>query len=204
MSLACNSVSLSLGVLRVHGADALTFLQGQVSNDVMRLTPSQALLAGYHNPQGRVIALLRLVQLAPADVLAILPRELAPAVAARLAKFILRAKVQVSDASAQWSVTGLLGGNAVTAAGEGWPQTPDGAARRGESIAVRLAGVTPRGLLPRPGAPPPPARHGSACRSLPGSHRSTRAPRRSSSPRCSTSMRSAPSTSTRAAIPARK
>src|ERR1700733_487594 len=152
MSLACNSVSLSLGVLRVHGADALTFLQGQVSNDVMRLTPSQALLAGYHNPQGRVIALLRLVQLAPADVLAILPRELAPAVAARLAKFILRAKVQVSDASAQWSVTGLLGGNAVTAAGEGWPQTPDGAARRGESIAVRLAGDTPRWLLVAPAA----------------------------------------------------
>jgi tRNA-modifying protein YgfZ len=155
MSLACNSVSLPLGVLRVHGADALTFLQGQVSNDVTRLTPSQALLAGYHNPQGRVIALLRLVQLGPADVLAILPRELAPGVAARLAKFILRAKARVTDACAEWTVTGLVASNAAAAAAsDGWPQTPDGAARRGESVAVRLTGDTPRWLLVAPAAQP--------------------------------------------------
>src|ERR1700728_647899 len=108
MSLACNSVSLSLGVLRVHGVDALTFLQGQVSNDVMRLTASQALLAGYHNPQGRVIALLRLVQLAPGEVLAVLPRELIGTVASRLAKFVLRARVQLVDESAHWQLGGVI------------------------------------------------------------------------------------------------
>ena len=73
-----NSVSLgSLGVLRARGADVVSFLQGQLSNDVALLGPERSLLAGYHNPQGRVIALLRLVQLAPDDLLAILPRELA-------------------------------------------------------------------------------------------------------------------------------
>jgi hypothetical protein len=43
-----------------------------------------SLLAGYHNPQGRAIALLRLVQLGADDVLAVLPRELVSVVAARL------------------------------------------------------------------------------------------------------------------------
>src|SRR2546421_9900933 len=109
MSSEWNSVPLdSLGVLRVRGADVVSFLQGQVSNDVALLGPGRSLLAGYHNPQGRVIALLRLVQAAADDVLAILPRELAAPTASRLAKFILRAKVSVADESAGWRVTGVV------------------------------------------------------------------------------------------------
>ena len=96
-----------LGAVRIAGADALSFLQGQLSNDVTRLGPEQALLAGYHNPQGRVIALLRLVWLADGELLAVLPRELAEPVAQRLAKYVLRAKVTVSDASQAWCISGL-------------------------------------------------------------------------------------------------
>src|ERR1700686_2837302 len=66
MSTEWNSVSLdSLGVLRVRGADLVSFLQGQLSNDVALLGPERSLLAGYHNPQGRVIAVLRLIQAVP-------------------------------------------------------------------------------------------------------------------------------------------
>jgi len=157
MSLAPTSIPLPLGVLHVRGADAIAFLQGQVSNDVAQLSSAQALLAGYHNPQGRVIALLRLVQPSPGEVLAVLPRELATPVAARLAKFILRAKVTVTDASPQWAVTGLVG----TAAAPSGPRpadagtgAPDGAARLGESLAVRLGGEPGRWLLITPTAQP--------------------------------------------------
>jgi folate-binding protein YgfZ len=109
MSNEWNLIELDdLGVLRLRGPDAVRFLQGQVSNDVERLTPERSLLAGYHNPQGRAIALLRLVQLAPDDLLAILPRELAATVASRLGKFVLRAKVKISEESAAWRVTGLV------------------------------------------------------------------------------------------------
>src|SRR6202023_3290576 len=101
MSSEWNSVSLdSLGVLRARGADVVSFLQGQLSNDVALLAPERSLLAGYHNPQGRVIALLRLIQAAPDEVLAILPRELAAAVASRLAQFVLRAEGEVGEESA--------------------------------------------------------------------------------------------------------
>ena len=109
MSTNWNLVSLGdLGVLRFRGADAVRFLQGQVSNDVERLSAERSQLAGYHNPQGRAIALLRLVQLAPDDVVAVLPRELIATVAGRLGKFVLRAKVKIADDSAEWRVEGLV------------------------------------------------------------------------------------------------
>jgi tRNA-modifying protein YgfZ len=87
-----------LGAVRVHGPDALAFLQGQLSNDVMQLSAAQPMLAGLHNPQGRAIAVLRLFLAAPDEVLAVLPRELVTAVITRLSKFVLRSKVKLSEA----------------------------------------------------------------------------------------------------------
>lgn len=109
MSTDWNLIELSdLGLVRLRGPDAVTFMQGQVSNDVARLTPERGQLAGYHNPQGRAIAVLRLVQLESDDLLAILPRELAAGVASRLSKFVLRAKVKITDESAAWRIAGLV------------------------------------------------------------------------------------------------
>jgi len=90
-----------LGGIRALGPDAVKFLQGQVSNDVALLRPGESQLAGLHNAQGRVIALLRLVLIGPDEVLAILPRELAAPAAARLSKYTLRAKVKITDVSGE-------------------------------------------------------------------------------------------------------
>ena len=151
----CSLVSLSsLGVLRVHGADALSFLQGQLSNDVTLLTQPRALLAGYHNPQGRVIALLRLVQLAPGEVLAVLPRELIGTVASRLTKFVLRARVQLVDESAQWQLGGVIA--AARSAGNALPAEINGTAVIAGTVAVRLAAEPARWLLLTPVTQKPP------------------------------------------------
>jgi folate-binding protein YgfZ len=91
----------ALGAIRALGPDAVKFLQGQVSNDVALLRPGESQLAGLHNPQGRVIALLQLVMITPDEVLAILPRELAAPATARLSKYTLRAKVKITDASSE-------------------------------------------------------------------------------------------------------
>jgi tRNA-modifying protein YgfZ len=100
---------LGLGILRARGADASSFLQGQLSNDMTRLETGRLQLSGYHTPQGRAIALLRLTPLAPDDVLAILPRELVPLVVTRLKRYVLRAKVQLADESPQWTILGYQG-----------------------------------------------------------------------------------------------
>ena len=89
-----------LGLIQVRGADAVAFLQGQLSNDLGQLAPGKPLLAGYHNPQGRAIALLWLLQRAPDDILALLPPVLAAPVATRLSRFVLRSKAKVSAESA--------------------------------------------------------------------------------------------------------
>jgi tRNA-modifying protein YgfZ len=115
-----------LGVLRFRGPEAVKFLQGQVSNDVDRLSAEQSQLTGYHNPQGRVIALLRLVHLAPEDVLALLPRELASPVAARLTKFVLRTKVKIANESASWRIAGLVAPSGATEPGSGSAQSTPG------------------------------------------------------------------------------
>jgi folate-binding protein YgfZ len=156
MSAQWNLVPLeSLGALRIGGRDRITFLQGQLSADVTRLAAERSLLAGYHNPQGRVLAILRLVALAPDEVLAILPRELVAAVRSRLSAFILRSKVTLAEDSAAWQFAGLVGPAAPGAASDPSvaPQLPQGAsavAQVGATLAVRVGAEPGRWLLVTP------------------------------------------------------
>lgn len=95
-----------LGVVTLRGPDALSFLQGQVTADLRLIAPGHSSAAAWCSPQGRVIALL---QVTPLDdgLLCVLPRELAGPVAARMARFVMRAKVTIADESGALAVTGV-------------------------------------------------------------------------------------------------
>ncbi len=149
----------SLGVLRAQGSDVIAFLQGQLSNDLTQLSATRALLAGYHNPQGRTIALLRLIENGPGDILAILPRELIPAVVARLGKFILRAKVKLTDESAAWTIRGISGAPEATDAAPPEPPGPlpqavNEVRRTGAALVVRTGEAPLRLLAVQPRSAP--------------------------------------------------
>jgi len=133
-----------LGVLSVRGGDALAFLQGQLSSDITRLEAEGSQLAGYHNPQGRTIAVVRLgaVRGQVLEVLAVMPRELIAPVAARLGRFVLRAKVQLVDASASWRVRGLVQPHA--------PAPPSGA----DAVTMKAGDSPTRWLALEPQAAP--------------------------------------------------
>jgi folate-binding protein YgfZ len=105
-----------LGVLALRGPDAARFLQGQLSAEIEKLAPGESTLTGLHNPQGRVIALLAVARPAVEEFFALLPRELASSVAQRLGKFVLRAKVRISDESPDWRIVGLSGESTVAGA----------------------------------------------------------------------------------------
>ena len=105
-----------LGILRFTGPDALSFLQGQITNDAQRLAANQPLLAAYLNPQGRVLALIYLLPHS-SGTLAILPRELVQSTAERLRKFVLRAKVKIDDPGESLVVSGYHGAPALAQAG---------------------------------------------------------------------------------------
>jgi tRNA-modifying protein YgfZ len=97
-----------MGALRFTGADALSFLQGQVSNDMRRLSENIPVLAAYSTAQGRVLALIYLLPHS-SGVVAILPREILQPTLERMRKFILRAKVRIEDAADALVVAGDLG-----------------------------------------------------------------------------------------------
>ncbi len=103
-----------LGALRITGADAHSFLQGQLSNDLERLTRDRPLLTALNTSQGRVVAILRLVQRTD-GIVAILPAALIAPVIERLRKYVLRSKVTLSDESSRLAVVGLLDVSLLTA-----------------------------------------------------------------------------------------
>ncbi len=122
--------SRGLGVLSFRGPDAARFLQGQLSADIEKLSAGASTLAGLHNAQGRVIALLALVRTSAEEILAVLPRELVEAVAIRLSKYVLRAKVIIQ----QELTTRVIG---ATHAADGQPSIAWG--DRGLVLAARAA-----------------------------------------------------------------
>jgi folate-binding protein YgfZ len=94
-------------VLAAMGRDARSFLQGQLSNDILGLERHPGLLAAACNRQGRVLATLRLAASGD-DVLMLLHRDLAPTLAGQLSQFVLRAQVRFEDRSGDIEVAGLM------------------------------------------------------------------------------------------------
>lgn len=93
----------SLAVLRAQGADAASFLQGQLSQDMRRLNETQALIASINSAQGRVQAVPLLIQ-RPGEILLVLPTDILESTLARLRKFVLRAKVTLEDGRGHYAV----------------------------------------------------------------------------------------------------
>jgi len=94
--------------LAFRGPDAARFLQGQLSAEVEKLAPGSHTLAGLHNPQGRVIALLRVVRNTPEEFYTALPAELVANVAARLRKYVLRSKLRIEELEPGTSLPGAV------------------------------------------------------------------------------------------------
>ncbi len=99
-----------LGALRATGADADAFLQGQLSNDLRKLTPELGQLSSYNSPKGRMLAVLHLQRDAH-GIRAEVHRSVLEPVLKRLRMFVLRSKL-VLDIDAE-PVLGLIGDGAV-------------------------------------------------------------------------------------------
>jgi len=99
------------GLLQATGDDARAFLHAQLTNDLEKLRPGEARLAGWCTAKGRLLATFLVVPAAGGFLLQ-LARDLVPPVARRLAMFILRSKVKLQDASEGWTQFGLWGGAA--------------------------------------------------------------------------------------------
>ena len=107
------SVPLShWGLIRARGADAVKFLQGQLTNDVVGLDPSQARLAGFCSAKGRLQASFVIWKMADDDLLLACSAGVLPATLKRLSMFVLRAQCKLTDASAELALRGVVGDSA--------------------------------------------------------------------------------------------
>ncbi|MDQ2963370.1 MAG: folate-binding protein [Pseudomonadota bacterium] len=98
-----------LAALRIAGADATSFLQGQVTSDVQALAPGSLHLSAWCSPKGRVLVNFIVRRIDAEHIELLLPRLLLESVRKRLSMFVLRSKVTVDDASEQTVRIGIGG-----------------------------------------------------------------------------------------------
>lgn len=148
------AASATLGAIAVSGADAETFLQAQISNDVAALGPDDSRLAAWCDAKGRVQAIVRVLRRGD-DLLLLLPRALVAPTLKRLHLFVLRARVELRDAGDELAVRGVIGGPA----GEPPLQDPRPGAvlHDGERQYLALPGPEPRCLVIAPPSAAPEA-----------------------------------------------
>ncbi len=91
-----------LSVIRAVGADAASFLQGQLSNDFVLLKANQWQLAAYCSPKGRMLASFWGIKLNSSpesqDICLVLSKDIAAATLKRLSMFVMRAKLTLTTA----------------------------------------------------------------------------------------------------------
>ena len=120
----------------MSGADAISFLQSQLTNDVARLGADQMQLSGYCTAKGRLLATFHQWR-ADDTVFLRPPREIVASAVKRLSMFVLRAKAKVTDASDSWTTYALLGadsarvlrGAGLAVPGSPWSSTSTGDVR---------------------------------------------------------------------------
>ena len=135
-----------IAVIHVDGIDAESFLQGQISSDISKLTDDRSQLAAYSSPRGRGIAFFCLSRRSDStELLMESHRDIADNVLKRLRMFILRAQARLEPS--ELCAIGLSGPDApdiARAAGLLIPDAVDGVTwKEGLQVARR------RGQIPR-------------------------------------------------------
>lgn len=163
LSHSCSSTALEsghvvwlkqTGLLVLEGEDAVSFIHGQLSNDIEHLGNNQARLAAYCNPQGRMLALFHAWKSA-GKVWLTVPLDILPALQKRLQMYILRAKVTISDESGNMAILGIggeKGGEVLSKWFDTLPSEPFGKTENEHGVLVRVADAFgfPRYLLTIP------------------------------------------------------
>jgi folate-binding protein YgfZ len=138
------AVPVPRDVVRVAGPDAASYLQGQVSQDLDGLVPGASVDALLLTPQGRLDALVRVGRIGDDEFTVDVDGGYGDAVAARLARFKLRVKVDIDPLP--WRCVALRGPEVAVPFGSG----PAGAVFR-----FSWNGVTGADILGEDPAAPP-------------------------------------------------
>ncbi len=105
-----------LGIIRVTGADAASFLQGQLTNDVALLGMNESRLAAFCSAKGRMQASFTIYKRPAIDATQTTPeiymvcsRDILAQTLKRLSMFVMRAKAKLTDVTDEFNIFGLTG-----------------------------------------------------------------------------------------------
>jgi folate-binding protein YgfZ len=98
---------LDRDVIRIAGPDTISYLQGQLSQDVAKLAVGASAFTFLLEPQGKVSAWGRITRTADSEILFDVDRGFAEATIARLTRFKLRTKADID--LLDWRVVALRG-----------------------------------------------------------------------------------------------
>ncbi|ACT50111.1 CAF17-like 4Fe-4S cluster assembly/insertion protein YgfZ [Methylovorus glucosotrophus] len=135
-----------LGLLQVDGEDTITFLQGQLTNDINLLNGSNSHYAGYCTAKGRLLALFLAFAHQGHIHLQLNGRLLEP-ILKRLKMYVLRSKVVIQDVSTTIVRIGVAGSNSEAILGamfEFVPTEVHGISTQENATLIRLPGALPR------------------------------------------------------------
>ncbi len=146
------------GLIRAEGADALSFLHAQLTQDVEHLGETQARLAGWCSAKGRLLASFVVWREDAQTVLLACSADLLPATLKRLSMFVLRAKCRLADVSAERALYGVAGSAARALAAARLPADAWSSVSAGGARLIRLPAVegVPRLLCVQAASAPPP------------------------------------------------
>jgi folate-binding protein YgfZ len=138
-------------LLRFSGADAQSFLHGQLTCDVAALQAGNSTYGGYCTPKGRLLATFLLWPSAEGYTM-MLPTALAEAIRKRLSMYVLRSKVKVEDLTPDLACVGIFGADAaqqIAALGAAMPERLHGLAMRDGVTVIQLPSQRYLAILPR-------------------------------------------------------
>ena len=96
------------GLIKVHGDDAESFLQNQLTNDVRNVTKTSAQTSAWCSPKGRIIASFMIFKRDDAYFLS-LSHDLLEHVIKKLSMYVMMSKVTIEDATQSLAHIGLSG-----------------------------------------------------------------------------------------------
>ena len=145
-----------LGVIRVEGEDAAKFPQGQLTQDFVLLSLEQARLAAFLTAKGRMQASFIGFKRSATELLLVCSHDLLAPTLKRLSMFVMRAKAQLTDATADFALYGLAGETINSIAGSAqaaWVKADFGSA---SLVHLYPADGQPRALWVAPASEPAP------------------------------------------------
>jgi len=136
------------GVVSLRGDDPRSFLQGLTTNDINLVTPDRAIWTGLLTPQGKYLFDFFVAEMMGALVLDV-ERSRMDDLLALLARYKLRAKVDITDDSADWIVVALIGSEADGPALAGFEGRGGAFAGGICFVDPRYGGAGARAIMPR-------------------------------------------------------